>query len=132
MNTVMCPCAGLRLASASAAAVAPGADLPARFAALTRSLARRPGVAVSGHRAGFSLLAAPISIVEALDRFPGLPLAQILSPVYDRISVRIPHAPAIRVAGWPNDVAIFISHSAKMPSRCAINQHRHPSCKVTS
>ena len=69
-------------------------------------------------------LTAPIGVVEPLGHLPRLPLRQILCAVHDRFPVLIPYTPAIRVAGWPDDVAIFILHSAKMPNDCAINQPR--------
>ena len=69
-------------------------------------------------------LTASIGVIEPLGHLPRLPLRQILCAVHDRLPVRIPYTPAIRVAGWPDNVAIFILHSAKMPGDCAINQPR--------
>jgi hypothetical protein len=69
-------------------------------------------------------LTASISLVEPRGHLARLPLRQVLRAVHERTPVRIPHTPAIRVAGCSDDVAIFILHSAKMPGDRAINQPR--------
>jgi hypothetical protein len=75
-------------------------------------------------RSELLFLTAPVSLIEPLRHLPRLQLGQILSTVHGRIPVRVPYAPAVRVAGGPDDIAIFALHPAKMPSKRAFNQLR--------
>ena len=60
----------------------------------------------AGHR-GSSSLASYIRIVEPICDLLGLPFRNIISTEDNGIPVRVPYAPAILCARWPDDVTIL-------------------------
>ena len=60
----------------------------------------------AGHR-GSSSLASHIRIVEPICDLLGLPFRNIISTEDNGIPVRVPYAPAILCARWPDDVTIL-------------------------